>query len=461
MISPLNILLADDEDIIHETIGGHLTESGHSVNDVFDGLAALKAIKEGEYDLALFDLQMPGMDGLSLLAKVREIRPEMSVAIITGHGNMDVAIQALRLGAADFLTKPVKLLELDAVLERIARVNLLRHNLLRLDRNRLRQTIKGIHASEDLRLGNRGFVGTSTATRKVREQIRQAVDASCDTILIIGETGTGKEVVAREIHFLAISHECPFIAVSCPAMPDTLVESELFGHVKGAFTGAMEDRPGCFELADGGTLFLDEVADLSASAQAALLRVLETRTLRRIGSSKEITVHIRVIAATNAPLEDLVENREFRSDLFYRLNVFTIHLLPLRQRREDILPLAEHFLSVYAAPRGLRSDGFSEEAKSVLLNYDFPGNARELRNIVERAAILCRSGLILPEHLSLPEYSDSRITSRPADTEDDGQERMRILNALEEARWNRRQAAEILGMPYSTLRYKIQKLGIS
>ena len=456
MISPLNILLADDEDIIHETIGGHLTESGHSVNDVFDGLAALKAIKEGEYDLALFDLQMPGMDGLSLLAKVREIRPEMSVAIITGHGNMDVAIQALRLGATDFLTKPVKLLELDAVLVRITQFNLLRQ-----DMNRLRVTIRGIQASEDLRLGNRSFVGTSAATRKVREQIRQAVDAACDTILIIGETGTGKEVVAREIHFLASSHECPFIAVSCPAMPDTLVESELFGHVKGAFTGAMEDRPGCFELADGGTLFLDEVADLSASAQAALLRVLETRTLRRIGSSREITVHIRVIAATNAPLEDLVESREFRSDLFYRLNVFTIYLLPLRHRREDILPLAEHFLSVYASPRGLRSDGFSEEAKAVLLNYDFPGNARELRNIVERAAILCRSGQILPEHLSLPEYFHSQVTSRPAETEDDEQERIRILNALEEARWNRRQAAEILGMPYSTLRYKIQKLGIS
>ena len=456
MISPLNILLADDEDIIHETIGGHLTESGHSVNDVFDGLAALKAIREGEYDLALFDLQMPGMDGLSLLAKVREIRPEMSVAIITGHGNMDVAIQALRLGATDFLTKPVKLLELDAVLVRIAQFNLLRQ-----DMNRLRVTIRGIQASEDLRLGNRSFVGTSAATRKVREQIRQAVDASCDTILIIGETGTGKEVVAREIHFLASSHECPFIAVSCPAMPDTLVESELFGHVKGAFTGAMEDRPGCFELADGGTLFLDEVADLSASAQAALLRVLETRTLRRIGSSREITVHIRVIAATNAPLEDLVESREFRSDLFYRLNVFTIYLLPLRQRREDIIPLAEHFLSVYTSPRGLRSDGFSEEAKAFLLNYDFPGNARELRNIVERAAILCRSGQILPEHLSLPEYFHSQVTSRPAETEDDEQERIRILNALEEARWNRRQAAEILGMPYSTLRYKIQKLGIS
>jgi DNA-binding NtrC family response regulator len=455
MISPLNILLADDEDIIHETIGGYLTESGHSVNDVFDGHAALRAIKEDEYDLALVDLQMPGMDGMSLLAKVREMRPEMSVAIITGHGNMDVAIQALRLGVADFLTKPVKLLELDAVLMRIAQFNLLRR-----DRKRLRETIKGIHASEDVRLGNRSFLGTSSATRRVQEQIRQAVDAGCDTILIIGETGTGKEVVAREIHFRASSPECPFIAVSCPALPDSLVESELFGHVKGAFTGATEDRPGCFEQADGGTLFLDEVADLSTSAQAALLRVLETRTLRRIGSSKEITVHVRVIAATNAPLEDLLERREFRPDLFYRLNVYTIHLQPLRQRREDIIPLAEHFLSVYTAPRGLHSDGLSEEAKAALLNYDFPGNARELRNIVERSAILCRSGLILPEHLSLPECSGG-ITSRPAETEDDDQERMRILNALEEARWNRRQAAESLGMPYSTLRYKIQKLGIS
>jgi DNA-binding NtrC family response regulator len=451
----LDIILADDEEIVHQTIAGYLHDLGHQVDGVRDGLAALKLIEERDYDLALVDIRMPGMDGLSLLAKVQEIRPEMSVVIVTGHGNMDLAIQALRSGAADFLTKPIKLLELDAVLEKSVRIYALRR-----DRRHLRETIRGIQASEDIRERNRSFVGISSATRKAREQIRQAVDAGCDTILITGETGTGKEVVAREIHFQASSDESPFIAVGCPALPDSLVESELFGHAKGAFTGATEDRAGYFELADGGTLFLDEVADLSASAQAALLRVLETRELRPVGSSKEISVNVRVVAATNAALEELVEARKFRPDLFYRLDVYSIHLLPLRKRREDILPLAEHFLSMYAVPRGLRFDGFSPEVKDLLLSYDFPGNARELRNLVERAAVLCGSGEILTEYLNLPECSVTDISAEPTQLGDD-QERIYILGALEEARWNRRQAAKNLGMPYSTLRYKMQRLGIS
>ena len=347
---PLRILLADDEEIVHQTIGDYLRESGQHVDAARDGLVALKAIEASDYDLALVDIRMPGMDGLSLMARVQEIRPELSVVVVTGHGNLEMAIQALRLGAADFLTKPIKLLELDAVLEKSLRIRDLRQ-----DRRHLRETIRGIQASDDLRVRNRRFVGTSPATRKVCEQIGQAVDAGCDTILITGETGTGKEVAAREIHFQTSSDESPFIAVSCPALPDSLVESELFGHMKGAFTGATADRAGYFELADGGTLFLDEVADLSASAQATLLRVMETRTLRRVGGTKEIRVDLRVIAATNACLEKLVEAGEFRRDLFYRLNVYAIHLLPLRERREDILPLAEHFLSVHAATQGSRA----------------------------------------------------------------------------------------------------------
>ncbi|MBC8232089.1 sigma-54-dependent Fis family transcriptional regulator [bacterium] len=266
----LNIILADDEDIVLRTIGDYLRDSGHYVDEARDGLAALELIESREYELALLDVKMPGMDGMSLLAKAGEICPEMSVVIITGHGNMDMAIQALRLEAADFLTKPIKFLELDAVLEKSVRLRTLRQ-----DRRRLRDNIRGIQASDALRAVNRNFVGISPATCKVREQIRQAVEVDCETILITGETGTGKEVVARNIHFQVGLPESPFIAVSCPSLPDSLVESELFGHVKGAFTGATNDKAGYFELADGGTLFLDEVADLSASAQANLLRVLE------------------------------------------------------------------------------------------------------------------------------------------------------------------------------------------
>ena len=453
MEGSLNILLADDEKIVHQTLTDHLRNLGHQVDSVYDGLAALEAIRIGDYDIAAVDIRMPGMDGITLLGKIQEIRPDVSVVIITGHGNMDTAIQALRLGAADYLEKPLKLLELEAVLERAGLVHELRR-----DKRHLRETIGGIQAPVGLR--ERHFVGTCSATLKVRRQIRQAVEARCDTILITGETGTGKEVVAREIHFQASSYESPFIAVSCPALPDSLVESELFGHVKGAFTGATADKAGSFELADGGTLFLDEVADLSASAQAKFLRVLETRTLRRIGGSKEISVDVRVISATNAPLQDLVRARSFRADLFYRLNVYSIHILPLRERREDILPLAEHFLSVYAAPRGLKFDGFSSEARGTLLSYDFPGNARELRNLIELAAILCRSGQIQAEHLNLPTGLSTEVPSSSAELDED-QEQARILEALEEAKWNRRQAAKLLDMPYSTLRYKMQKFGIA
>jgi DNA-binding NtrC family response regulator len=451
----LNIILADDEDIVLRTVGKYLCKSGHNVDEASDGLAALKLIEQNDYDLGLIDVKMPKIDGISLLAKVNEIRPKMSIAIITGHGDMKTAIEALKLGAADFMTKPIKFLELDAVLERIARFSELRHNA-----HRLRETIKTIQSSSTLRPENRTLVGASPAMLKVREQIRQAVESGCDTILITGETGTGKEVVARSIHFQANSDESPFIAVSCPSLPETLIESELFGHVKGAFTGATEDKAGCFELADGGTLLLDEVADLSATAQASLLRVLETRKLRRVGSSKEISVKVRVIAATNTPIKELIEEGEFRQDLFYRLDVYSIHLPPLRKRRGDILPLAEYFLKTYAKARKIDYEGFSEEANNLLLNYDFPGNARELRNIVERAAILCKSGIIHPEHLSIPKSPAREENFPQAFQSEEDKERARIKEALEETKWNRREAAEKLGMGYSTLRYKIKVLGI-
>ena len=449
----LRVLLVDDEEIVHQTLAGYLRDSGHQVDDAYEAESALTLLEQNDYDLALLDVQMPGMDGLSLLGKVVMLQPELSAVIISGHATMDITIQALRLGAADFLTKPVKLLELDAVLEKAVRIRELRQ----LQRH-LRDTIRRLQASEDQRERNRRLVGLSPATEEVRRQIRMAVEAKCDTVLILGETGTGKEVVAREIHFLAGPDESPFIAMSCPAIPDTLVESELFGHRKGAFTGATEDKAGYFELANDGTLFLDEIGELSPAAQAKLLRVLETRTLRRVGGSQEIQVALRLIAATNVPLEELVKAGRFRQDLLYRLNVFTIQLLPLRDRRQDIIPLAEHFLSLAMVRRGLPVTGFSPAAQERLLSYDYPGNARELRNLVERAAILCRSGEIQPEHLSLPETGTIK-TETPSWLKPNT-ERDQILSALEQAKWNRREAARTLGMPYSTLRYKMKSLNI-
>ena len=450
MEAELQILLVDDEPIVHQTIGDYLLEWGHQVADANSAAAALQMASRQEYDLALVDVRMPGMDGLSLLARLQEAYPEMEVVIVTGHGDMDMAVQALRLGATDFLNKPVKLRELDAVLEKAQRVRILRQ-----DQRRLRATIGGLQTAEEQRMPNRRFVGVSGATQRVRAEVGQALAA--DTVLVTGETGTGKEVVAREIHFQTGADDRPFIAVSCPALPESLVESELFGHVKGAFTGATEARAGYFELADGGTLFLDEVADLAPATQAKLLRVLETREVRRLGGAKEIRVDLRVVAATNVPLEELVGQGRFRRDLFYRLDVFSIHLLPLRERRADIMPLAEHFLAAYAGPRDLPARDFAPEASELLTAYDFPGNARELRNIVERAAILCGAGSIGAEHLHLPDRPPAAALSSGPAFDDEAE---RIRQALEANHWNRRQAARELGMPYSTLRYKIQKLGL-
>jgi two-component system response regulator AtoC len=450
----LKILIVDDEQIVHETLGDYLRKAGHDVDDRDDGVSGLKALSEVRYDIVLLDVLMPGMDGIAVLEQGQESQPESAFVIITGHARMELTIQALRAGAADFLQKPIKLPELDAVLEKAVRLSGLRRT-----NRQFRDNIRGLQSAEELRTRNRTFVGPSSALQGVHKQLQQAVEAGCDTILITGETGTGKEVAARAIHYHGFSEEQPFIAVSCPALPDSLVESELFGHVRGSFTGATEDRAGYFEMADGGTLFLDEVGDLSSATQAKLLRLLETRTLRRIGGSEERDLNIRVVTATNASLAARVEAGTFRQDLLYRLNVYTIHIPPLRDRREDILPLTRHFLDLCAPQRGVRFSDLSEEVAGMLLGYDFPGNVRELRNMVERAAILCGTGVIRPEHLFLPQPATAHVP-RPSTNSQQDPERARVLNALQEAKWNRRQASRLLGISYSALRHRIQKFGI-
>lgn len=306
------------------------------------------------------------------------------------------------------------------------------------------------------------LVGDSPATQEVRERIQQAIKANVDTILLTGETGTGKEVVARAIHFQGASEDRPFVAVNCSAFPESLVESELFGHVKGAFTDATTDKPGYFEMANNGTLFLDEIADLSLHMQAKLLRVLDTRSLRRLGGTQEIAFQERIISAFNRNPADLIESGQFRSDLYYRLNVFPIHLTPLRERPKDILPLAYYFLAAYTVRSGHVFDDFSEGAKSTLLDYQYPGNVRELRNIVDRTAALCppKVSLIGTEHLDIQEEA---LEELPLQSDESAVETEydQIVQALKETRWNRRQAAKNLGIPYSTFRAKMKKLGIS
>lgn len=443
----IEILLVDDEQIIHDTLGAYLRQLGHRVDGAFDGREGVESALAGDYGLVLLDVRMPAVDGLEVLVRLREQRPELAVVLMTGHGDMEMAVRALRLGAADFLPKPVRLLDLDAA---VARARYLRE--LNRDRTHLREVVRGLQQADEKQ---RRMIGDSEAMMQVRQHVRQAVEGGADSILITGETGTGKEVVAREIHETAAGDELPFIAVSCPSLPESLVESELFGHVKGSFTGATRDRAGAFELADGGTLFLDEIGDLSAAAQASLLRVLETRSLRRVGGTKEIDVEVRVIAATNG---NLTTDGGLRQDLLYRLNLFPIHLTPLRERRADIEPLATHFQADYARRRRLPCKGFTDRARAALQDYDFPGNVRELRNVVERAAIVARGVQIDVEHLALQHIG---LTAESAAGPGTTGEEARVVAALEAARWNRRDAARRLGMAYSTLRYKINKYGIS
>ena len=450
---PLQILIIDDEELVHETIGEYLRSQGHETSHAHSAAEGKQLLREREHDLTLLDIRLPGSDGLVLLPQLLDERPDLAVVIISGHGTLDMAITALRAGAADFLPKPIKLQELDAVLEKSKRIQALKR-----DRRRLRETIGFMQRFGPHRVMPVRLIGRSESTERVRRKIRLAVEARCDTILVTGETGTGKEVVSRELHFFRGGRDSPFIAVSCPAIPESLVESELFGHVKGAFTGAVDDRAGCFELADGGTLFLDEIGDLSPAAQAKLLRVLETRTVRRVGGGREHSVNVRVVAATNVPLEQLVEEKLFRADLLYRLNVFSIQIAPLRERRGDILPLAQHFLTTYCRERAIEPLRFTEEAESRLVAYDFPGNARELRNIVERSAILSDGDWIDAADLDLPSNPRRRTDSGVIPLIE--HERSRIELTLERVRWNRREAARMLDMSYSTLRYKMRKYGI-
>ena len=434
----LNILIVDDEETIRRTIGDYLKEDlHHQVDQAKNSREALQKVQYNSYHLVLIDILMPGMDGLTLLARMRETHPNTPVAIITGHGDMPSAIRALRLGAIDFLTKPIRLTDIDALLARC-------HNL---------GIVSPDHTPESWPL-----IGQSAHITHIKQQIQQIAHAQGTTVLITGQTGTGKEVVARHIH-AARSPNAPFVAINCPALTDTLLEAELFGHTKGAFTGAEKDTPGQFEMANGGTVFLDEIADLSRMAQAALLRVIETRTIRRVGSQTEIPLDICIIAATNADLAKRIKEGQFRQDLYYRIHVFTIPLLPLRERKDDILPLANHFLTHFVASRNLPARDFSPQAQNTLLQASFPGNVRELRNMVERAAILCPTPTIQAEHLH-PFLTASPTTATPQ-PKSDADERIRILNALEKNRWNRANAARDLGIPYSTLRYRLEKYSLT
>jgi two-component system, NtrC family, response regulator HydG len=399
------LLVADDDPAVRESLERALTREGYAVVLAPDGQAALERLQAGGIDLVLSDLKMPGLSGLELLPRAKAVAPDVDFVMLTAFGTVEEAVRAMKDGATDFLTKPFQ----RAQLVKVVRQALERRTLI--TQNRVLQE------RLDALLGQGNFLGVSPAFQRMMDLVKTVADSSA-TVLIQGESGTGKEGVARAIHERSSRRSGPFVAVNCAALPETLLESELFGYEKGAFTGAAGRKEGRFELADGGTLFLDEVADLSPVTQPKILRVLQEGEFERVGGTKTIRVDVRIVTATNQDLAALVRERRFREDLFYRLNVISINVPPLRDRKEDIPVLAEHFLRLYAAKNNRRLDGFAEDALACLERYSWPGNVRELENVVERAVVLARGSRI--EITELPESVTERSVMLARDAEQAG-----------------------------------------
>ena len=450
MGEPFRILVADDEPAQRELVGGFLRKHGFEVTQAADGRQALARFKQEPFDLVLTDQKMPDLSGLELLEGVRAITPEAAVMIMTAYGTIETAVSAIKAGAADYLTKPVNL---DELLHRIHQVQE-RQRLLTENRE-LRDALVGRHRVE-------GIIGESGQMQEVLSLVRRVAPSDA-TVLIRGESGTGKELIAKAIHYASPRASGLLVKVNCAALPETLIESELFGHEKGAFTGAVSTRKGRFELADGGSLFLDEIGDLPAPVQVKLLRVLQEREIERVGSSRPITVNVRLLAATHRNLEALVREGRFRDDLYYRINVVTVALPALRERRENLPLFIDHFLRAFTVKNGKTIHGLSREARETLLRYDYPGNVRELENLIERAVVLTRDEVIgladLP--LTLAEPAPEPETGVGLIAAVEGLERRMIREALAQANGTQTRAAELLGVSERVLRYKLKKYGLS
>ena len=449
MLNHFHILVVDDEPVQREMIGGFLKKQGFEVIAADSAERALELFRQDAFDLVLTDQKMAEMSGLELLQAVHTINAETPVILITAFGTIEAAVTALKHGAIDYLTKP---LNLDELLYRIRQVSD-RYRIINENRE-LREALQDRHRIE-------GIIGESGAMLEVLSIVRRVAPSEA-TVLIRGESGTGKELIAKAIHFGSPRARGPLVKVNCAALPEALLESELFGHEKGAFTGALTSRQGRFELANGGTIFLDEIGDLPLHLQAKLLRVLQEREFEKVGSSRPIRVNVRIMAASHRPLEDLIKAGQLREDLYYRLNVVTIFIPPLRERRSDVALLLDHFLRQYAEKNGKTIRGLTPEGRDILLRYDYPGNVRELENIIERAVVLTRDDVIgsgdLPLTVQEPEIADGdRETSLTAAVE--ALERRMIRDALARSDGIQTRAAELLGMGERALRYKLTKYG--
>jgi len=457
------ILLVEDKPELRAMLRKALERAGYTVEEAPDGTSAIEKVRARRYLLVLSDLKLPGNSGIDVLREARRAEPTLPVILVTAYGSVEEAVTAMKEGAFDFIQKPVDLDHLKLLLERAAKQQeLLRENLL-------------LREEYSARYGFPQIVGEHPAMKEA-SQITQRVAATDSTVLLLGESGTGKELFARAVHHLSPRADHPFVALNCAAIPEGLVENELFGHERGAYTGAGARKLGKLELAHRGTLFLDEIGDLPLAIQSKLLRVLEEKKFERVGGTQSIEVNVRVLTATNKDLRAAVANKSFREDLYFRISAVPITIPPLRERGDDVLALADHFLERFR--REFRKPGleFADDARTRLLTYSWPGNVRELQNAIERAAILANSGKINAAALQLPSarpaagelpggmVQDHFLWEGPLDEVSQRAvahvERFKIQNALQETKWNKTRAAEKLGVSYKTLLHKIRSLGL-
>lgn len=450
------ILVVDDEISMREFLGILMEREGYRVDLAESAEFAISRIQTASYDLVISDVKMPGMDGLALLAQVKSLAPDTAVIMMTAFSTAEHAVEAMKLGAYDYIAKPFNVEEIKIIVRNaLDRRTLARENL------RLREEVRE-------RYGFSGLIGKSKKMRDVYTLIEK-VAGSLANVLIFGESGTGKELAAKAIHYNSSRKDGPFVAVNCGAIPETLMESELFGHKKGAFTGAVADRPGLFEQAEGGTLFLDEIGEVPLQLQAKLLRVIQEREFRRVGGAESIKADIRLVAASNRDLEEQVREGTFREDLFYRLNVVQVCMPSLRERQEDIPLLVEHFIKKYAVSVP-ESELITPAALKLLLVYPFPGNVRELENLVERCVVLgncridreCLPPQVVDFHNPAPACGDFVIPSEGMNLEAylDGIEKRLLLQALERCGGVKKRAAELLGLSFRSIRYRLAKFGM-
>jgi len=444
MEKSVNILVVDDEEIVRDSLSSWLEEDGYNVEAVESGKKALERLPAKVWDLMLVDLKMPGMDGIQLMEEVRKTHPDMLVIIMTAYATVDTAVKAMKKGAYDYFVKPFNPEDISLTIRKIVdHHKLVRENLF------LRKELKKRYKLRDMISKNEKMLEIFDLARTVAK--------SSSTVLIQGESGTGKELLARAIHDESPRSEAPFISVSCAALTESLLESELFGHEKGAFTGANAIKRGKLELAQDGTLFLDEIGDISLKLQMDLLSVLEQREFRRVGGSNLIAISSRILAATNRDLKSAIEEGRFRADLYYRLNVISIHIPPLRERREDIPLLVEHFIEKFNIEMGKQIRGVGEGAMKILMDNEWPGNARELRNVIERAVVVAKGNVITESDISLPSTAGS-VNHRAKSLEEVEKEHIRVV--LNENQWNIVRSAQTLGIDRVTLYNKIKKFDL-